>query len=250
MDFAILARKISRLASDNSPTILTAIGVAGTVVTAYLTGRAAVTASRILDDYVPIHDRAFDTKKKAELIWKEFIPPVASACVTITCIIMANRAGSRKIAALAAAYSLSDKSFSEYKEKVVERLGKNKERAARDEIAQKQVDNQPPLLSAVPTGGSQLCYDSWSGRYFISDIESIRKAVNDVNYDINTYFAVAVNEFYDRIGIPRIEAGEEVGWNTDEMLDVYFSTTISIDQRPCIVLMFTSHPKPHYNRHV
>ena len=48
MNVKTIIAKASRAASDNSPLLLTAIGVAGTLTTAYLTHRAAYQASQII----------------------------------------------------------------------------------------------------------------------------------------------------------------------------------------------------------
>lgn len=252
MDFQTIARKIAKVAGDNSPAILTAVGVTGTIVTALLTGRACFRAVDIIvHETIALREpRTLTTREKVEFTWKEFIPPVVTGCVTITCIIMANRAGSRKIAALAAAYSLSEKSFTEYKNKVVETVGKNKERTVRDNIAQDQVTNKPPSNEVVfASEGSQLCMDGWTGRYFVCDMETIRKAVNDVNQAIHVYYAVPVSEFYDRVGLPRTDGSDEVGWNTDELLELDYSATITDKGKACIVISFKTMPKADYSKH-
>lgn len=254
MSFQIIARRISDLAGRNSPAILTAIGVTGTIVTAYLSARAAYRAADMIAAEESRDGTAADptqrVKERLRIVWKEFIPPVVSGCTTITCIIMANRVGSRKVAALAAAYSLSEKGFAEYREKIVEKLGKNKERAARDEIAQEQVSNNPPSSQIILSSeGSQLFMDKWTGRYFVCDMETVRKAVNDVNQDIINYYAVPVSEFYDRVGLPRTDSSEELGWNTDELLDLEYSATITEKGKACIVISFKTVPKAKYDRH-
>jgi hypothetical protein len=254
MDFQTIARKIAKVAGDNSPAILTAIGVTGTVITAYLTGRACYRSAQFIASSEfeggVSNDPRQRAKENVQLVWKEFIPPVVSGCVTITCIIMANRVGSRRVAALAAAYSLSEKSFTEYKNKVVETVGKNKERTVRDAVAQDQVTKKPPSNEVVfASEGSQLCMDGWTGRYFVCDMETIRKAVNDVNQDVHTYYAVPLSEFYDRIGLPRTESSDEVGWNTDELLELEYSATITDKGKACIVISFKTHPKADYSRH-
>ena len=64
--------------------------------------------------------------------------------------------------------------------------------------------------------GETLCYDSLSGRYFKSDIEKIKKAINDVNRRMLNENSVALNEYYVEIGLAAVGIGESVGWDIDK----------------------------------
>jgi hypothetical protein len=250
-----LLAKAAKLIADNSPTILTTIGVTGTVVTAFLTGKASIKAYKIVEFETAEHlikdpDFEFDDKTKIKLVWKEFIPPVAVGTLTIACIIGANRIGSRRTAALAAAYSLTEKAFEEYKDKVQEHIGANREQRVRDDIAQDRV-NANPVTSreVIVTGaGEVLCYDSITGRYFTSTVEKIRSAQNDINHDIIHDLYATLSEFYSKIGLPSTPYSTEMGWNADELLDIKFSTVLSDDGRPCISLDYVINPIRDYHR--
>lgn len=227
---------------DNSPQILTAIGVTGTITTAYLTAKATFKAAdKIAFEQVALdkHDKSHElsNKEKAKIVWTLYLPPAVAGTATVVCIIGANRIGSRRAAAMAAAYSLSQKGFEEYKEKVIEKLGKNKERAARDEIAQEHVDRNPVGKNEiiVTGGGEVLCYDKYTGRYFVSSMEALRKAENDINFYILNNDYANLNDFYRLIGLPTVPVGEEVGWTPEFNFEILFSTTISENGKPCIV---------------
>lgn len=253
MTVSQVLHNIGKIVADNSPIILTSVGVAGSLTTAILTGKACWQASRILlggEDSDPweLENQTFFEKTK--IVWPLFIPPLASAAVTVTSIVLANRIGTRRAAALAAAYSISEKAFEEYKEKVTEKLGKTKEREVRDEIAQNRVDKNPVNNSEIIiTGnGDSLFLDLHSNRYFKSTMEDVKKAVNDTNYQIIHHDYASLNDFYDRLGIDHTRYGEELGWTSMEKLEVSFSTTLSKDQRPCITIDFTTEPMRDYFR--
>lgn len=254
MNISQIVRQVEKFAVDNSPLILTAIGVTGVVTTALLTGKACIKATRLVDFDDAERERndegSLPFSGKVKLVWPHFIPPLATAALTVTAIIMSNRIGTRRAAAMAAAYSISEKAFEEYREKVVEKLGKGKERAARDELTQERMDRNPISQNQVLiTGNGPVpCYDVYSGRYFLSDMESMKKAVNDINYRVINHNGASVNEFYDKLGIPHIEVGEEMGWTTDELLEPYFTTTMTDDERPALSLEFRSKPVRHYFR--
>ena len=240
---------------ENSSTILTAVGVTGTVTTAYLTGKASVKAHELikleeahiyrLQDGVGVK---LEFKDQARLVWKEYIPAASVGVLTISSIIGANHISSRKATALAAAYGLSERALVEYKEKVVEHLGKNKELKVREEIAQDRVSKNPVSQVIITGNGDVLCYDALTGRYFESNIETIKKAMNDINYRIMNHGSESLSAFYDEVGLPPTSLSDEIGWNSNELMDIAFATTMSTDDRPCISIDFTVAPAPHYNR--
>jgi hypothetical protein len=237
-----LTRSTSRILVDNSPTILTVIGATGTLVTAYLTGKATFKAAELIREVESRAGTAEDgwpvIKERGKLVWKLYIPAASTAFFTVGAIVCANRIGMRRAAALAAAVSISERAFEEYREKIAQKLGKAKEQAARDEIAQDRVTNNPVGLREVilTSGGSVLCYDAYTGRYFLSDVESLKKAQNDLNYRILHDYYASLSDFYDLIGLPPTSMSGEVGWNSDKMLELEFSTVLSEDNRPCIVI--------------
>lgn len=248
-----LAKRAERLAADNSPLILTVIGVGGMITTAVLTGRASIKADRILNTYKYDQDPSatfFITKKEVvRKVWRLYIPPVTTGALTVGSIVLANRIGTRRAAAMAAAYAVSERMFDEYKEKVTEKLGERKEQTIRDEVAQDQLNKNPSgshYFSA--RGGDVRCYEPYTGRYFTSDMETIKKAQNDTNYMVlNNYYA-SLSDFYDHLGLDRTLMSDEVGWNSDEMLEINFTTGLDDEGKPCLVMNYHVSPIRGYSR--
>lgn len=250
MTLASIAKRAEKLAIDNSPTILTGLAVAGTVATAIFAGRAAYLAATIIEDEAKNHQYKnvpFDLEDKVRMTWTLYIPSVGMGVTTIVCIISANRIGSKRAAAMAAAYTLSEKAFTEYKDKVVEKLGEKKEQAVRDEIQQDRV-NRNPVSEVIIVSGEQLCYDSHSGRYFQSDMESVKKAVNDLNYRILSDNYASLSDFYHLLGLEPTSVSDEVGWNVDKLLEIHFTSTLAKDGRPAIALEYRVEPIRGYFR--
>jgi hypothetical protein len=243
------AKRAERLIVNNSPVILTAIGVAGTLTTAYLTGKATFKAAKILEEN-EIRLDPLEAKEKVQLVWRLYIPAATTALLTVSAIISANRVGSRRAAALAAAYSLSEKAFEEYRSKIVDRLGEKKEQAIRDEIAQERVDRDPVGNREVILAGegSVLCYEAYTGRYFLCDMETLRKAQNDINHQVIHDSYASLSDLYDEIGLPHTANSEEVGWNADRLLDLRFSAVLTDTGKPCISVEYDVSPVRHYHR--
>lgn len=255
MSFALKAKALEKLAIDNSPAILTAVGVVGTVATAILSHKAALKADDILlgreaHEIQMKQDEVLSKKQKVQLLWKVYIPPVAMGTITIVSIVGANRIGTKRAAAVAAAYSLSEKAFSEYREKVAEKFGESKAQGVRDDLARDYVRDNPPQESNVVIVGSGevLCCDLFSGRYFNSAMEELKKAQNDTNYQIIADGYASLTDFWCRVGLPRTAISDEIGWNQDKELQLEFTTVLSEDGRPCIAYTFRSNPLARFDQ--
>lgn len=275
MNFPLqLQQKAGHFVAQNASGILTAGGVIGVGVTAILTGRASSKAAMIMREKQAIRNMkareaanqiSIDNDSDLELVltadftrrevvaatWTLYIPAAVAGVATIGCIVMANRVSAKRAAALAAAYGISERRFHEYRDKVTEKLGLTKERAVRDEIAQDQVNSNPPNQQVLILGsGDVLCYDSLTGRYFNSSVEQIKTAENKINQELFSHQAASLSEFYDEIGLPATTISDELGWNTTNMepLEIKFSTTMAPDNRPCLVLDYSRNPTPDYHR--
>lgn len=250
MTFREIANKIEKLTTDHSQMILTVVGVAGTVSTAFLTGNGAFKAAEIIrrDRETGAGEYEPTTLNNLKLTWKCYVPAVSSGAVTVGAIIAANRIGTRRAAAMAAAYTLSDKSFAEYKEKVKKELGLKKEEAIRDDIQQDRVNTNPPPTNLYVSGSEQICFDPLSGRYFTSTMEDLKAGMNAVNYTINQEGYASLSDFYDNIGLDRNELSEELGWNQGKLLEIHFTTVMTPDQKPAIALEYRVMPVRNYFR--
>lgn len=250
--FKGMMQGLKRGVSDNSPSILTGAGVAGVVTTSVLTGIAMYRLSTIVteDGVISAYDGMEPTPVKDILKenWKLFIPPVLSAALTITSIIGSNRIMSRRSAALAGLYSLTDTAFREYQAKVVEKMGEKKELTVRDEIvADKVAKTEAPDRSIMVVGSENvLCYDAFTGRYFASTVEKLRKAENDVNYTcINDMYA-SLNSFYSALDIPTVNIGDDLGWSTSNPLELHFTSGLNEKNDPYLAVTFKTAPTKEF----
>ena len=234
--------------SRHSPEILTGIGIAGMVSSTVLAVRATPKAMRLMDEAK--EDLKCDELTVKEVIkttWKCYIPSTLTGAASIACIVGASAVNFKRNAALATAYKLSEEALSIYKEKVIETLGENKEKEIREKVSQEKIDRDPVTSKEVIIAGSgaTLCYDTISSRYFTSDMETIRKALNDVNKKLLSQDYVSLNEFYDEIDLDHTKIGDDIGWNTwrDGLIEIDFSSSIAKDGRPCLVLDYTVEPR-------
>lgn len=237
-------KNLGGVLSRNSPAILTGLGCAGVLTTAILTGRATLRASEILKMEAP--DEQLPAAEIVKLTWKVFIPPVLVGASSIACIIGANTINTRRNAALAALYSLSETAFREYKEKVVEEIGRNKELKVRDNIAQDRVTTNPVGdRTIIFTGnGEVLCYDALCDRYFKSSAEKIRQQVLELNEELRNDMWLDLNDLYYAIGLPSTKLGNQVGFDIDKgYIQVDYTGTLTPEGQPCLSIDMTVYPK-------
>lgn len=248
-------RDLQRFAIQNSPTILTSIGVVGTISTAVLTARSTARAVRLIDEInnpprmqgedAPV---SLDTREAAKLVWREFVPPAVVGAVTLAAIIGANHIGGRRAAAFATAYKLSEKMAEEYRQKVVDTIGREKEDLLRGELTKDRVGRVPGVETIVLGEGEVVFYDEWSGRAFKKTIDEVANAVNQLNYQINQSWCASLSEFYDLLGLPKTRVSDDYGWNSDELLEPYYSSTLLEDGRPARSISFNVQPFQNYNK--
>jgi len=239
--------QIERYTVANSPTILTVVGVVGTVTTAYFTGRASFKAAEKIYAAASsgYYVEPMSKKEKFDVIWKLYIPSVVSGAGTVTCIIAANRIGTKRAAALAAAVSLSERAFTEYREKIASTLGEDEEKAIRQEIMKDKVHNTSPTQVIASSGDDVLCHDAFSGRYFRSNMNKLRQAENEINYQIIHSGAATVSDFYTLVGLQHTSVSDELGWNQDKRLELLYASVMFEDREPCISYDFASTPIPN-----
>jgi hypothetical protein len=275
MDFSSLFKQAGKVAAKNSPAILTALGVSGTLTTAYLAAQAAFKSVDVLKDaeeakkaeelgdalrtveegpepqgVQSITPKPLTRKEQVEAVWKLYVPAAMSAAMTVSAIIFAARIQDRRNAALASAYTFAEKSFKEYRDTTAAKIGKKKEQEVRDEVAQKSVTDNPPRNNEVLVipDGNVLCRDSYSGRYFLSDMESLRKAVNDLNWEIHNEGYASLSDWWHFIGVDSTSESDDLGWNMDAKFEVEYSTALTDQNKPCIVVTFRTGPIPKFHR--
>lgn len=259
LNLSKVAKNMQHTLGKYSPQILTGIGVAGMITTVVLAVKATPKALELIEDKKEELDAGkltvVDTVKTA---WKPYVPAVVTGVLSTVCIVGGNAVGTRRTAALAAAYKISETALHEYKDAVVETIGEEKSKEVKEKVAQNKLDKNPVVEKQiiVTNKGTFLCYDSLSGRYFQSDIETIRKAQNDINDYLFSEDYASLNMFYDFLGLEHTRLGAELGWKIDSgTLQIEFDSTLASDKSqgiapgtPCLVLDYNVAPKYEFDK--
>ena len=247
----------------HSPEILTGLGITGmftaTVMAVQATPKALILIEERkqeiklehLNDEEPIAVDKLDPAEVVKTTWKCYIPAAATGLMSAACILGANKINHKRNAALAAAYSISEATLKDYQKKVVETIGEKKEQVIRDEVAGDIIQRDPVQNhEVIITGdGNQLCYDVVSGRYFTSTSEKLKKTENILNLRLRDEMYISLNDFYYEIGLDYISIGDDIGWNVDDgYIDFSFSSKLTTDDRPCLVVNYGVAPRYDYRK--
>lgn len=228
----------SNMVRSNTTVILTGLGVSGTMATAYLAANAGFKAAQRLSELPPKNT----PREKLEETWDLYIPALTAGTVTVGAIILGSRVQSKRLAAAYSVLAISERAFEEYKDKVVEVFGEKKDEAIREQIIQEHVLKSPPPV-ILTEGAGVICCELYTGRYFNSEIETLRKAENDINAKIIRELNVSLDDFYDLIGLPTTSDSAYIGWDSDRLLELEFTAVMTPDGKPCLAFMY-SYTKP------
>ena len=234
-----------------SPDVLVAAGVVGLVGATVLACRGTLKLENTVDN---MNDDVEDFKRKAvhalktesysDLDYKTdlakvytkniveivrlYAPSVILGSASIAAILGAHTIMKRRNAALAAAYTVTEYAFSEYRKRVAQEVGEEKEKEIRYSVEEKTVlkDSETSEAKVVPVfdaDAKRLAGVSPYARFFDDTCTEWTKSADYnltylhgqqayFNTLLRTQGHVFLNEVYDALGMPRSQAGALVGW--------------------------------------
>lgn len=254
--------KIGFQIQKKSPELLVAAGIAGVVVSAVMACKATIKASEVaeetkdtIDEIHEIEEQgvtragnaysADDAKKDLTTAYlqtgakyaKLYAPSVILGAASITCIVASHRVLKKRNIALAAAYTTLDKSFKEYRGRVMERFGEQVEKEIRYNIKAKEIKktvvDETGKKEKVKEVVDVPAVDGWDPSQYSPYARRFDETHPNwtKNPEMNRFYLKArqaqandmlkarghlfLNEVYDMMGFPRTKAGAVVGWLYD-----------------------------------
>lgn len=238
-----------QLADEHLPTICMVGSMACAGAAVILMHGSTLEAEKILKEE--------ESKKKEPLEFKEklvsagpcYIKPAIALAASFGFAIASNKVSLSRIAGVATAYKISSEELVKLRKKIVEKDGEKHYQEIRADVDHDRVKDTIPGSAEQPifiTGnGNTKCYDAYSGRYFDSDIEKIRQAVNRFNHKLILEGWLCLNDFYEELGLDRIGAGDDIGWNAENsynLVEIEYSSQLTKDGIPCLVMNFATVP--------
>lgn len=252
-----MASKTVMKLKKHSPEILVVAGIAGTVVSAVLACKATTKVAEILDETKgtldTIHEgietgaingqeyTTEDGKKDTVIVYaqtgmklaKLYAPAIILGTLSITSILASNNILRKRNVALGAAYAAIDKSFKEYRGRVIERFGEQVDTELKYGIKAKKFEEievdpetgkekkvKKTVMVADPNLQSDYAvyFDSKSRNYETNPdynrmfLKAQQAFAND---KLQTRGHLFLNEVLDDLDLPRTPAGQIVGWTKD-----------------------------------
>lgn len=252
-----VASKTVMKLKKHSPEILVVAGIAGTVVSAVLACKATTKVAEILDETKgtldTIHEgmetgaingqeyTTEDGKKDTVVVYaqtgmklaKLYGPAIILGTLSITSILASNNILRKRNVALGAAYAAINKSFKEYRGRVIERFGEQVDTELKYGIKAKKFEEievdpetgkekkvKKTVMVADPNLQSDYAvyFDSKSRNYETNPdynrmfLKAQQAFAND---KLQTRGHLFLNEVLDDLDLPRTPAGQIVGWTKD-----------------------------------
>lgn len=235
---------------QNSPAILTGLGVLGVFSTVYLAYKNTQRAILMIGDAEYKKGDYLDKREAFDLTWKCYIPTAISAVSTAGCIVGAYYCSAKQTEAISSAYLMSQATLHEYQRKVIDQIGERKEKEIRNEVIKEIADNRSPVAlysqreDVIDTGhGNTLFYDVPGDRYFKSEINFVKSVVNDLNHDVRTEMFFDWNELYYRWGLPMRKYGSEMIFDVDRPLEVKLEPELMENGQVRILVDYELYPR-------
>lgn len=201
----------------NASTILTCIGGAGVIATSVLAVRATPKALMLLENAKEEKGESLTKMEVVKAAGPAYIPAVLVGMSTIACIFGANALNQQRQAALMSAYALLDNAYQQYKSKVTDLYGEEANLRVREDMAKDKYAGG----NGLPNGDVILFYDEFSERYFNATMTDILKAEYEVNKKLSNFGEVCLNEFYELVGLIKVDYGDYLGWSTVDLCEMY-----------------------------
>lgn len=257
MNIGRTMRQFERVITDNSPLILTSLGVVGTVATAFLTGKAAYQSAAVIKSAEAAQNAkreagesrsTLTTQQQILKVWKLYIPAVGSGVLTCASIILAQHINARRMAVIAGGLALSRNDLQDYKEKVQNAVnGKKVHKDAKGSIIEEKIAgiSDEEWDDAIYTGKGQVLFvDSYSMRPFYSSMDAVRHAEASILTQILKEGSATVSDWYDKLGLQHTAMSEDYGWNKDVAFEVEPVAKVVKEGRhqgePCHMLVYDS----------
>jgi len=244
----VLTSKVGRqllVAQKHSPTILLAAGVVGMGATIVLASRATLKLDKVVSKYEEgvhtaktLHEQHRDDYTDADFrkdmvvihtqyivsLAKLYAPAVAMGLASVAALTSGHVVLNRRNTAVMAAYAALQKGFSEYRRRVVDEHGVEKDQEYRLGLVDKDIyvdDDEGGVVQTIKALGEKkasiysVFFDerssSWSRSPGYNQI-FLQAQQNYMNDLLNSRGHVFLNEVYDALGLPRTKPGAVVGW--------------------------------------
>ena len=256
-----IVNKINLKINKHSPEVFIFAGIAGVVTSTVLACKATLKAGEVIKeknaDAETVRKAINNPDLKDKDIWyteedmkrdltriytqtglkivRLYAPSVVLGTLSIASILNGHNVLKKRNVALAAAYTVVDKSFKEYRKNVVERFGDEIDKELRYNIKKTQIEEKVvgkngkekiQKKEVIEPGYLKPDYSDYAkvfdcgSEYHRKDPEYnlmfLRRQQDYANEVLKAKGYLFLNDVYEMLGFPRTKAGQVVGWIYDE----------------------------------
>lgn len=210
--FKNLLNKVNK----HAPELLLGVGIAGMITSVVLAVKATPKAEKLIKEAKKEKGDDLTITETIKTAWVPYVPTGVMMLLTGSSFILSNRLSNNQKMAYVALYHLTKNALEEYQANTLAEVGENKEQKIRNNtiktMSEKTLDTSTST-NLILSDNDMLCQDVMFGKTFVSNIDKIRRAENEINYQLNTNDYVSLNEFYGKLNVEPIDLGWDVGWN-------------------------------------
>lgn len=225
-----------------SPTILTALSIAGVVGTAASAVQATPKALRLVK--AKKNELGAHKLTPVELVqttWRCYIPAALIGMGTVTCIIGIGVMDRRNQAALASAYAMLNESYKQYQRAVKNVYGEEADSKIHAEMAKDAMvassdwGYQVYNMGMDPESEQLLFYDLATKKYFTTTMAAVLNAQYHVNRNLAVRGDCSLNEYLSFLGVDGVDYGDKMGWDISYMIEEMESYWLDFDNQKTVL---------------
>ena len=206
-----LGKKIFGYLGKHGATLLSVAAAAGVVLTAVETAKATTKAQSLID-----MNKAEPMSKKevVEECWRYYIPAAIVGVGTIACILGSNTMNKKTQKELMAAYVAVQQTYSAYRRKVAEQVGREVEQNIHKDVGKETPKENGDVV--------HLFYEPNAKKYFHATMAQVIEAAYDFNRALAIDGGVSLNEWYNFLGTDELTItpeGDLKGWCIDQLIE-------------------------------
>lgn len=262
--------KLQSFLKKNSSNILTITSAAGVIATAVLAVKATPKALELIEEekesrkstitttVLYADNKPYTTEVVEEgpelsplevikVAWKPYIPAIIMGASTIACIFSINILNAKTQKSLVSAYVMLDQSYKEYRKRCIEMYNIDSDIDIKRKIA-----NSSFYKNIEVEEDKELFFDYQSMQWFESTLDDVKRAEKIVNEQLLIDGYVSLNNFYDLLGVPRVDYGNNMGWYaleinnvSDPKIKLDYEKTILDDGLECWIISMRQQPTLH-----
>lgn len=206
-----LSKTIMPFLKKHGATMLSIAASVGVVVTAVETAKATTKAQTL----IAMNKEENPTKEEiVKDCWRFYVPAAVVGAGTIACILSSNLMNKKSQKELMAAYVAVQQTYSAYRKKVAEEVGKEREREIHKAVLEENRNEDGELI--------RLFYDPNLEKYYHATMAQVVEATYEFNRRLATDGIVTLNQWITMLNADELEIvpdGDNIWWGIDQLVN-------------------------------